>query len=154
MQQIGRAGRDQAPALSVLHFNNNDLGREHVSQEIKEYCHLKTCRREFLMKKFGWELASKPERCCDICNPSVHESQQPVLDTDLMASLLEYFQAENEDVDEPLKTGLSRELAKALSLSSEKYKVDTAVKDLHPDLDDLYIDNICLIINSHLNLTD
>jgi len=89
-----------------------------------------------------------------ICNPSVHESQQPVLDTDLMASLLEYFQAENEDVDELLKTGLSRELAKALSLSSEKYKEDTAIKDLHPDLDDLYIENICLIINSHLNLTD
>ncbi|CAC5423560.1 unnamed protein product [Mytilus coruscus] len=70
MQEIGRAGRDGLQSEAVLYFNNNDLGSNTpVRDEVKQFCRLKSCRRQFLCEHFDWECVALliKHNCCDIC---------------------------------------------------------------------------------------
>ncbi|MEO0398244.1 MAG: ATP-dependent DNA helicase RecQ [Pseudomonadota bacterium] len=80
-QEIGRAGRDGAPARAVLLYGPGDSGRrrrmiekaesaaaraEHARlDDVVAYCESAECRRERLLAHFG----DTPEKCgtCDIC---------------------------------------------------------------------------------------
>ncbi|CAC5405749.1 recQ [Mytilus coruscus] len=70
MQEIGRAGRDGLQSEAVLYFNNNDLGSNTpVRDEVKQFCRLKSCRKQFLCEHFDWECVASliKHNCCDIC---------------------------------------------------------------------------------------
>ena len=70
LQETGRAGRDGNPAFAVMYYNDADISRTHVTQQMKDYCRLKdSCRREFLLKDFDGEQNFMITRCkcCDIC---------------------------------------------------------------------------------------
>ena len=54
IQEIGRAGRDGLPADAVVHFNNSDISTAaKVTDEIREFCMTKQCRREYPCQHFG-----------------------------------------------------------------------------------------------------
>ena len=77
MQEIGRAGRDGQEAKAILYFNNEDIKGGHhrsaVTNNMKEYCLLTSCRRSYLCNMFAFEVNDllKNERCCDICDNEI-----------------------------------------------------------------------------------
>ncbi|KAL5020599.1 hypothetical protein ScPMuIL_002317 [Solemya velum] len=80
IQQVGRAGRSGKQSVAVMYYNNSDVGRPEVSQEMKQLCrNTSECRRVFVNKGFGFETAStvSSEVCCDICNPELMQGHLP-----------------------------------------------------------------------------
>lgn len=70
MQEIGRAGRDGKEAEALLYYNNSDLANNaKITDAMRQFCQIKTCRREYLCRNFGVELIVQQDHdCCDICD--------------------------------------------------------------------------------------
>ena len=72
IQQVGRAGRDNANSKVTLYVNRKDIGWSHVGESMKTYCRNKDiCRRKVLYSEFdAYESPTKIPACtcCDICN--------------------------------------------------------------------------------------
>lgn len=72
IQEVGRAGRDGKEAIATLFYNNSDIstGVTGMKEEMRLYCNLTTCRREFLCTHFGFQYESSYQyshQCCDNC---------------------------------------------------------------------------------------
>lgn len=70
VQEIGRAGRDGELAEATLYYNNSDISTNtHVNDDMRQYCRLVTCRRQFILQHFGEsaELDMIGHACCDNC---------------------------------------------------------------------------------------
>ena len=79
-QEIGRAGRDGAPAATLLFYNVQDIvqltrfaqtsGQSEINMErlrrMREYAEANVCRRRILLNYFGQETASSCHNC-DVC---------------------------------------------------------------------------------------
>lgn len=73
MQEVGRGGRDGNQCLATLFFHSSDIGAnvKHIKDEVKQYCMLTTCRRNFLCKHFASQTSDLlSHNCCDICESS------------------------------------------------------------------------------------
>ncbi len=75
LQETGRAGRDGQPALAILYYGGIDMSSVNIQDEMKDYCKLNKCRRNFLLKDFdGDDDVDIPVvtdcSCCDICSES------------------------------------------------------------------------------------
>ena len=70
VQEIGRCGRDNQAAESIVYFNNSDLARPNMDQEIISYCRTKDCLRKKILSVFGFDDQdpSFVERCCSNCD--------------------------------------------------------------------------------------
>lgn len=70
LQETGRAGRDGNPAAAILYYGGLDLAGTRVSDNMKEYCKLKECRRQFLLKDFDKDGFVNVHgcACCDVCS--------------------------------------------------------------------------------------
>lgn len=170
MQEIGRCGRDGNPAMSVLYYNNTDIASnlEHLQDEMRQYVKTTECRREFILKYFGFENDSAdPHKCCDNCLSScvcdickeskiiekeeVHgekfSSEKRIIAKDMLD---QYFTAENDCVEQflpQLHTGLSESLSDSISKSSVYSNIDKISADF-PSLKDDYVHNIAEIIKT------
>lgn len=88
LQESGRAGRDTAPAESVVLFGDEDVahlpliadaGRRRRYEQLIAYCGISSCRRVFLMELLGAEC----DACfgCDNCRASSQARVSPAGDT-------------------------------------------------------------------------
>lgn len=71
IQQVGRAGRSGDECVAVLYFNNSDLGRQGVTEGVREYCRNDTkCRKFFINSYFGFKSTDTEYICnkCDVCH--------------------------------------------------------------------------------------
>ena len=71
VQETGTAGRDGITAYATLFFSKQDLGHEHIKDEMKLYCrNTVECRRQCTLKEFDAYEGVKPTGClcCDICS--------------------------------------------------------------------------------------
>ena len=73
--EVGRAGRDGEKAHATLFFNNTDVKqstkKKHrcVDAAMKEFCILKSCRKEFVINYFSNNIQEKsPLFCYDQCD--------------------------------------------------------------------------------------
>ena len=116
LQEIGRAGRDDEASTAILHYNASDISKnvKGMTDEMRNFCTLSECRREYLCEHFGFELSEHHQTlhdCCDNCEAKcqcmqcedaqcveacavVSELQQGKCDA-LQRLLKEYFEAEN-----------------------------------------------------------
>lgn len=73
MQESGRAGRDHKPSLSIMYFHGINISETATDKMMRNYCLLKTCRRDNLLQYFSPENTNKTQvlkhNCCDICSP-------------------------------------------------------------------------------------
>jgi hypothetical protein len=133
IQAGGRAGRDGQPARLQVFFNASDISanKQHMSEEMRTLCKLKTCRRDHILAYFGYKNESKIERCCDNClqltppdlsaRSELQSSETQIashIKKDVLNLLINYFNEENNSRDEPypdLTTGLSKGLATIIS---------------------------------------
>lgn len=72
IQEVGRAGRDGKEAVATLFFNRSDISSavNGMTDEMRKYCDLKTCRRQYICEHFGFDYGVKSEfnhQCCDNC---------------------------------------------------------------------------------------
>jgi superfamily II DNA helicase RecQ len=69
IQQAGRGGRTGMSCEAILYYNMEDLGKQSISHEMKQYCHLTSCRRLFIAEHFGSNIEpnNMVHACCDNC---------------------------------------------------------------------------------------
>lgn len=72
LQETGRAGRDQSPALAILYQGVQGVVIKEIAEDMKEYCSNKDqCRRVMLLKHFEEKHLKEQDQdlctCCDIC---------------------------------------------------------------------------------------
>jgi hypothetical protein len=65
-----------------MYFNNSDLGRQGVTQSVREYClNESKCRKHFINSYFGFDDAESACSKCDVCNAQLKctwEFEQPL----------------------------------------------------------------------------
>lgn len=122
---MGRAGRDGQPSRATLYYNASDIARNiaGMSDEVREFCRLQTCRRDFLARHFGntvdRDSTLPAHNCCDICAPTCPCQNCQVATGEVIESepsalqelLLQYFAAERESGVDNLTDELAREIA-------------------------------------------
>ncbi len=169
VQALGRAGRDGEPASSTVYFNASDLSSKHMSDDMKDYCRLTTCRREFINKYFGAQhkIIEPLHKCCDNCAQDCDcgECDEVPMDTDDVTvnpaneivisyakpMLLNYFSLQNATVGgimPEVKTGLSHQFAEHLAKYANVYCDRECIGHKYPHIDSLYLDNITLLLQT------
>jgi ATP-dependent DNA helicase RecQ len=73
-QETGRAGRDQAPAVATMYFNNTDIrsNRPGMTQSMIEFCKTDECLRAFMLSYMGHKVCNhgnNAHSCCSNCCP-------------------------------------------------------------------------------------
>lgn len=119
-QQIGRAGRDNLPAETILFFQYKSLAiakmmlkkecpnpivrrnREHNLFVMGQYFYLKTCRRRFVLEHFD-QLPTF--FCCNKCDNCVNNDTLKDI-TDIVWNINNYFQEKNNLEFENIKQNL------------------------------------------------
>jgi len=158
-----------------MFFNNDDLGKRNTSQEIKSFCLLTSCRRQFLSEHFGTEFDTcHPHSCCDNCHKAcncsqcadvVSDSLNIVFETcddlhdinvdySIQSALLQYFNAVNSSLqtvsglDAALHTGLTQSLSKDIAANYEFLLDPEVLQKAYSYLSEEYIAVICQIMSS------
>ena len=69
MQEIGRAGRNGQPSVSLLYFNDSDIACNVTgfSDCMREYCTTDECLRRCLLKEFGFDVPVQQLEKCKCC---------------------------------------------------------------------------------------
>lgn len=72
VQQTGRAGRCGFSCSAMLYYNMEDIGRQTVTAEMREFCLTNSCRRNLIAEYFGYNLPttnsiSPSHECCNNC---------------------------------------------------------------------------------------
>ncbi|KAK3082845.1 hypothetical protein FSP39_006929 [Pinctada imbricata] len=165
MQEVGRGGRDGEDCDALLYYNASDIGKNVTSMmpEVCEFCISNTCRRTFLGMHFGMQHDHDTvslHRCCDICadicSCDTCLAKRDIVDYDdqltsdqisLSSALSSYFDAENRSNENKI-TGLTDELLTTIIKSSPKLSSKDDVARLCGDLQDLFIDNIYILIST------
>lgn len=175
MQEMGRAGRDGLASMSTVYVNASDIGnnRTFVSNSVREFVQLTTCRRKYLIEYFGSQYFAEfacRHLCCDNCAKECEcdecqlsmaigdfsiesEKVDNSVKTVVFSVLSQYFDCENstlasEFVLPAAVSGLSMSFAKQLSANYIKYNNSNAIISDFPYLDIKYVPNIVDLIRS------
>lgn len=177
IQESGRAGRDGDQAEATIFCNASDLASNvtHLSDEMRDFCRTKDCRRQVLMRHFGFNaLVIEPKHmCCDNCldiccceeceflkepetepddicfNFVIPETENEDAKVAIKATLEQYFKAENSAVEEPLPhlvTGLCTSLIDDIANRYTEMRHVEVLKQF-ANIKEIYANNIATIIN-------
>ena len=67
--------------MATLFFNNSDVAanKKHLTDEMRKYCRILSCRREYLCSHFGYEVdrneSPADDTCCDYCERIAYEKE-------------------------------------------------------------------------------
>ncbi len=178
IQALGRAGRDHKPAKSTVFYNATDIGANvlHMSDSMRKYCTLTTCRRRFITDHFGASpsIVSPMHACCDnceqacgcdTCTTDTAMETDGIEDLELVPAdqsvvsyaepmLLNYFHQENNSVSRILpqaQTGLSEQFAKHLAKYANVYCDRGTIGYKYQHIDSFYLDNISQLLTAILH---
>lgn len=147
-----------------------------MTDEMKNFCTLETCRRDFLCQHFGspcgMSVFEFKHECCDNCQKlckcedctdklilacdetdlsNINKNKlSPSIKEQLEMVLLEYFNAENEIIAMPnseLITGLSDSFAKEICQEHILYSDKEQILCRHTTLSPHVVENIVLIVS-------
>lgn len=147
----------------------NDIGSAIIREEMKDFCLLKTCRRQYICDHFGCDFTqhTKKHQCCDVCKDTckcedciercmcenLEQMEIPASEVesqDIFDVLQAYFDAENEIAcSNVVTTGLSSKLVREIVLKNnlQSYSSEEDILKDFPYLQRLYVSNIYLIIS-------
>lgn len=184
VQEIGRAGRDGLAAAAHMYVNASDTSsnKKHMSDSVREYVKLDSCRRSYLSQYFGDEYMPSVEAkhdCCDICRKEcscedcqlIEEAEaltseitqlsqktnvSPACKKEAFNLLTQYFEAENLCASQGSLsegvTGLSSQFADKLIKQLRKFTNIANLTDEFPSVSEHYLQNIALILESVMDL--
>ncbi len=115
VQEIGRAGCDGFPSTARLFVNSSDVAanKKHMSDEMRQFVKLESCRRVYLNDYFGSAYTGVNDLslhdCCDICRKNCDCSDcQLVVEADALVAELDTLD------DTPSVPAACRQEAKSL----------------------------------------
>jgi len=169
VQEVGRAGRDGYPAVATLYFNNADVASnvKGLSDEMREYCKVKTCLRQYICSHLGHQNVSVHSQhdCCDICRKACmceicqteleveieHISLTPrsSVSNELLEVLLQYFEFETA-CNTCMCCFLNEDCANEIVKDFEKYCNAQTILINFPNLSLDIAQNITMIVSEFL----
>lgn len=144
-----------------------------VKPEVRDYCLLSSCRRQYLCDHFGSSNETfNNHRCCDFCENNCYcdeciistsevneqekeqEHSESIFKNEHAKQVLSaYFCAENEElccINPELHTGLTDTLAAKIAENCDHYCTEeNLIKDF-PFLSENYVKNVILLISTTL----
>ena len=144
-----------------------------VKSEVREYCLLSSCRRQYLCDRFGSSNETiSNHHCCDFCenkcfcdeclltasedNEQEKEkdhTKSPSKNEHVMLVLSAYFCAENEElccINPELHISLTDMLAQKITEKCDYYCSEKHLLDDFPFLSEHYVKNIILLLSTTL----
>lgn len=150
IQEIGRAGRDGEDAIATLWFNKSDIGKDktHLMDDMRKFCMINSCRRDFILKYFGFELEEVIDplhNCCDNCAVQCSCDTCTVVNTTVSPPHVE----ETILIDDNLNSAAKEALM--FYFGTENDKINSSVPSAVSGLDEKFAEKLCTSI---LNLRD
>ncbi len=93
-----------------MYYNREDIGKSTVQKEVKEYCELESCRRDFLSIHFGTPNSimftkTQLHLCCDNCQ-KLCECSQCIFDKEHPPIDITEDNCQDNSVEEMIHTAL------------------------------------------------
>ena len=146
-----------------------------VKAEVREFCLLNSCRRQYLCDHFGSSNETfSNHRCCDFCEnkcycdecivditeiteqkEELEHSTSLSKDLHMKQVLSAYFCAENEELcylNPELRSGLTDKLADKIVENCAHYSSEQKLTEDFPFLSEHYVKNIIHLISTTLRL--
>lgn len=128
-QEVGRAGRDGLSAMAYIYFNSyyTSKARENMTDTKRSYVQSDKCKREIILKYFGYDVPDKRPKdhtCCDfhrkICQCETYQLVQVADQVEALALDVQLLSHEPDDIKTVI---IASEVKENIKRDIERYRV-------------------------------
>ena len=164
VQAMGRVGRGGELATATVYYNNSDLASPHIDPVMKKFLRSQQCRRDMVVRYFGFTLRDPNPRCCDHCvfcyedivasisSLFIHESEEDKMKRESLHNSLKLYFAYERKARAGYCTGLSDSVLEAVVSRPCQFTHTITVLQSFPGMKDHYASNIAKIVKATLSL--